>query len=937
MPNTIKYSTTGDTRSLKKGNFFIGVGDDGKGTSLQTRTYNGVSPSSSGYTVYIYNPSQESNISFHSANSDAELISFTNGLANQSFTGVTQCLSWYAGQSNYVCVNLDYEGITTNGLSLSFDAGFTPSYPRSGTTLYDLSYSGNNGTLTNGPVYTGTSGGSIFFDGVDDFISLSSTITASTWTVSSWFRPNFQKIKATQYFYITNSSVLSVGRNYLQLVYVNNINSIVLDSIGNIFVGGWFTEYNGISRELIFKLDSFGNLISAFNANLVLDQTEPMTSIVLDSSGNTYYGGYNMGNLTKINPTTGAQIQQITGVNSSITQANIVLDEPNNKVYIAGWFTSIQSVAAQRIARLNLSTMTIDTTFNTTTGFVNTEDVQMMVLQPDGKLIVGGRFTLYKGSSYNRIIRLNSNASIDTSFVVGTGFNGNINRNCIVLQPDGKIIVGGDFTSYSGVSSNRIIRLNSDGSIDSSFNIGTGLNQLVSAIVLQPDGKIIVGGSFTLYNGTQKDRIVRLLSDGTLDTSFNIGGLGFSNQVQSLCLQPDGKIICGLVLETTFNNTNSVKEICRLNSDGSLDTSFSGVTTGTIGGYRLNSMTLYRNSSNVLTDLPFYSITDPIGFDWRNFNTATSVISGTSGNFTMTKDSSGVYRQYWNGSLANISSLTSPLNTNLEFNRIGVMTGNFNEMTIYNRSLSDAEVLQNYQSKLPRYLGENIITNGLVSYFDAGYQPSFPTTAQTRWGDVSGYNNNGDLTNGPTFSTDGGGSIVFDGVNDFINNIGATSAFTFIQNTAIFTIDVWVKPNLLGTAMYFMGNNDGTTNNKGFYLGKLANDRLWLSITRGVSSQYVLNHQVIGFFTDTNWVNITISCDGVTSTAYKNGVQFGTTESVGTLSTGNSQRSLGLGRINDFNNQYWNGGISTVRIYNRSLSSSEILQNYNAQKSTFGL
>ena len=936
IPNKIKFATSATTGTIKVGNFILGINDSiTYGPTSVTGFYQGLSPVFSGYTVYQNKVS--GGPSTFRPNNDSEFIGLAKALGGTNVTGVTDGLVYLNSQSSIIAVNRDYEDIVTSGLRLIVDAGFTPSYPRSGTTIYDMSLSGNNGTLTNGPYYSGTSGGSIVFDGVDDLIVLSSFVSATTWTISTWFKTNFKKIKSIQYCYINNASPLRVGRNYLQMVYVNNINSIVLDSSGNLFVGGWFTEYNGISRELILKLDTSGNLISEFNANIVLDQTKPMSSVVLDSSGNTYYGGYNMGNLTKINPTTGAQIQQVSGVNATITQANIVLDEPNNKVYIAGWFTTIQGVAAQRIARLNLSTMTIDSTFNTTTGFVDTEDVQSMILQPDGKLIVGGRFTSYKSSSYNRIIRLNSNASIDTSFVIGTGFNGNINKNAMVLQPDGKIIIGGEFTSYSGVTRNRIIRLNSDGTIDSSFSIGTGFNSTVSAIALQSDGKIIVGGFFTVYSGTSKDRIVRLLSDGTFDTSFNSGGTGFNQQVQSLCIQPDDKIICGLALETTFNNTIGVKEICRLNSNGTLDTSFTGGTIGIIGGYRLNSMTTYRNSSNVLTDSPLYSITEPIGFDWRNFNTANSVLSGTTSNFTMTKDSSGVYRQYWNGALANVSSLTSPLDTNIDFNRIGTILGDFNEMTFYNRELTSSEIIQNFQAKFPRYLGENIVTNGLVSYFDAGYNPSFPTTGQTKWGDVSGYNNSGDLTNGPTYSSLNGGSIVFDGVNDYINNIGATSAFTFIQNTAIFTIDVWVKPNLLGTAMYFMGNNDGTTTAKGFYLGKQANDGLWLAITRGVAGQLVLSFQPVNFFTGTNWVNITITCDGTTAIAYKNGTQFTTTTSISTLSTGNSQKSMSLGRINDLNTSYWNGNISITRIYNRPLSQTEITQNFNSQKSRFGL
>jgi hypothetical protein len=168
MPNAIKYSTTGDTLSLKKGNIFFGVGDVGKGPSSTTAYYNGVTPPVGGYTIYSYNASQTSNLSFFTAINDASLITYTNGVSGQNFSTATQCLNWYATQSNYVCVNRDYEGIVTNGLLLNLDAGFTPSYTSSGTTWYDLSYGINNGTLTNGPTFNSSNGGSIVFDGVDD-------------------------------------------------------------------------------------------------------------------------------------------------------------------------------------------------------------------------------------------------------------------------------------------------------------------------------------------------------------------------------------------------------------------------------------------------------------------------------------------------------------------------------------------------------------------------------------------------------------------------------------------------------------------------------------------------------------------------------------------------------------------------------------------------
>jgi hypothetical protein len=232
--------------------------------------------------------------------------------------------------------------------------------------------------------------------------------------------------------------------------------------------------------------------------------------------------------------------------------------------------------------------------------------------------------------------------------------------------------------------------------------------------------------------------------------------------------------------------------------------------------------------------------------------------------------------------------------------------------------------------------GPNIVINGLVLYLDAANPKSY-ISGSTTWNDISRSGNNGTLINGPTYSSDNGGSIVFDGIDDYVTNIGTTSTFSFIQNTAVFTLNVWVKPSILGTAMYFMGNNDGTTGSKGFYLGKLSNDRLWLAVTYGVSGQFVISYQPSNYFTDTNWVNVTVSSNGSEATAYKNGVQFGSSSStIINFSTGDSQRTLAVGRVNNLGS-YWNGNIATAQIYNRALSASEVLQNYNAIKSRFGI
>ena len=122
------------------------------------------------------------------------------------------------------------------------------------------------------------------------------------------------------------------------------------------------------------------------------------------------------------------------------------------------------------------------------------------------------------------------------------GANGSV--YCIALLPDGKILIGGSFTSYDGTARNRVARLNSDGSLDPVFAAGgSGANGAVHALAVQADGRILVGGYFTAYDGTARSHVARLNADGSLDGSFLAMGSGADDLVYSLGIQPDGKVL----------------------------------------------------------------------------------------------------------------------------------------------------------------------------------------------------------------------------------------------------------------------------------------------------------------------------------------------------------------------------------------------------------
>ena len=131
-------------------------------------------------------------------------------------------------------------------------------------------------------------------------------------------------------------------------------------------------------------------------------------------------------------------------------------------------------------------------------------DVRALALQADGKILVGGFFTSIGGQTRNRIALLNPDGSLDASF--DPNANGAV--FAVPVQADGKILVGGAFTSIGGQTRNRIARLNPDGSLDASFD--PNANFFVEALAVQADGKILVGGAFQFIGGQTRNRIARL-------------------------------------------------------------------------------------------------------------------------------------------------------------------------------------------------------------------------------------------------------------------------------------------------------------------------------------------------------------------------------------------------------------------------------------------
>jgi uncharacterized delta-60 repeat protein len=377
-----------------------------------------------------------------------------------------------------------------------------------------------------------------------------------------------------------NNYYISASKILFNSGFNNYVTSITLQPDGKILVGGDFTTYNGATRNRIIRLNSDGTIDNTFNIGpgTAGGFTGEVRTITLQPDGKILVGGnfitYNGISRSKIiRLTTGGTPDLTFSIGTGFPSGNVntIALQPNNKILVGGLFSLYNGAPRNNIIRLDDNGFT-DATFTIGTGF--TGEVRTITLQPDGKILAGGTFTSYSGVTSNRIIRLNTGGTIDNTFTIGNGFDSAVSS--IALQPDGKILVGGNFTSYSGVTSNRIIRLNTGGTIDNTFNIGTGFTGEVRTIKLQPDGKILVGGAFTSYSGVTSNRIIRLNTGGTIDSTFDtkttttIGG--FDNYVSTLALQTDGKVLAGG--DFTSYQLASINRIGRLNSNGSNDNKF---------------------------------------------------------------------------------------------------------------------------------------------------------------------------------------------------------------------------------------------------------------------------------------------------------------------------------------------------------------------------
>jgi len=348
----------------------------------------------------------------------------------------------------------------------------------------------------------------------------------------------------------------------------NTVYALAVQSDGKVVAGGQFATLNGVTRNDIGRLDTFGNLDATLSASITGGEVNALTvqsdGHIIVAGGFTAVGGTARAGIARLNTVGGLDPYNPNPTAPLPAAINSLALQPDGKLLVAGYFTNIgnPSQARNKIARLNADG-SVDSGFDANQNpgdFVST-----MAVQADGKIVIGGPFTYICGKTRNHIARLNADGTLDLAFDP----NADNGVGAIVIQPDGKLLVGGSLTTIAGGTRHGLARLYPDGTLDDTFVDPDATGGGVSTIAVQADGKIVVGGGFTSIGGQTHYFIARLNGNGSLDTAFAPTP---DNYIYALALRLDGKIVVGGV----FTNIDSQPRanLARLNADGTVDATF---------------------------------------------------------------------------------------------------------------------------------------------------------------------------------------------------------------------------------------------------------------------------------------------------------------------------------------------------------------------------
>ena len=421
------------------------------------------------------------------------------------------------------------------------------------------------------------------------------------------------------------------------------VNALLVLPDGRVVIGGSFTSVGGVTRNRIARLSATGVLDATWDPNF----NNIVFALAQYSGGKIIVGGAftslqpagasaptGRGRLARLNADGTPDSEFDGGANSSVYAIAVQRD---GHILVGGAFSTVQPIPTPNSqVRLHLLRLQpdgqFDSLFNANVG----GDVNAIVVQPDGSILVGGTFSTAWASgnapsSRSFIARFSADGALDTTF---TPF-ANQAVKAIAVLPDSKIAIGGYFTRIStpnapaGVLRNRLARLGTDGTLDTTFSIDDGGRPLVSLV--QSDGKILIGGTFTTAGGLTRNGMARLNADGTLDAAFNPN---LNGRVLAMALQADGKILIGGAFTTVGGVTRNY--FARLNANGTLDTAVDPAVGSQIEAIAVQSDGKILIGGEFTTLAPTTTTTTTSTPNAANSTTTSTTTNGVSTTVTVT-------------------------------------------------------------------------------------------------------------------------------------------------------------------------------------------------------------------------------------------------------------------------------------------------------------
>jgi len=317
---------------------------------------------------------------------------------------------------------------------------------------------------------------------------------------------------------------------------------------------GWSTSTSN-AQEAPGSLDKSFFIGAGADSSVYSIAIQPDGKILIGGVFNQFNGRTNR-TIARINSNGSADPGFTSPISDPTAQGLAIAVQTNGQILLG-----MEASTAIPLLRL-ASDGTIDSSFNQ--GAPPDGGVHAIAIQPDGKILIGGQFTHVHSLPQGRIARLNTDGTLDGTFIPGAGADYIVET--IQLAQDGRIYIGGQFHNYRNISRNGIARLTTNGSLDATFNPGQGANASVFSMAIQPDGKPLIGGFFDMYDGNPQNAVARLNTNGTYDAAFQSLGVLADGTVYAMELQRDGKVVVA--------GDMTQGHLVRVNPDGTQDSTY---------------------------------------------------------------------------------------------------------------------------------------------------------------------------------------------------------------------------------------------------------------------------------------------------------------------------------------------------------------------------